>query len=147
MQITIIKTKEADIVKMYNCLQTFGYDCTLCQICLCSFVELQPSVAVLLCVPPLYFLNFMVYSCVHLSCWVCALVWPYSAVALSKSLCTGMMSWPRKRLMIGLLFANLSFTSTSNTSVTRATNVYFYKTNERKTFSFVVFCGEVDLSV
>ncbi len=43
----------------------------------------------------------------------------------SISRCTGMVSWPRKRLMIGRLFANLSFTSMYRMSVISATNVYF----------------------
>lgn len=43
----------------------------------------------------------------------------------SISLCTGMVSCPRKRLMIGRLFANLSFTSMYRMSVISATKVYF----------------------
>lgn len=43
----------------------------------------------------------------------------------SISRCTGMVSWPRKRLMIGRLLANLSFTSMYRMSVISATNVYF----------------------
>lgn len=49
----------------------------------------------------------------------------HSATGPSRSLCTGMISWPKKRLMIGRLLANLSFTSISSTSVIRATKVYF----------------------
>lgn len=42
---------------------------------------------------------------------------------LSKSRWTGMESFPRKRLMIGRLFANLSLTSISRTSVGRETKL------------------------
>lgn len=54
------------------------------------------------------------------------------AVCLSSSLCTGIVSWPKKRLMIGRLFANLSLTSISKTSIIRATKVYFCRPEEKK---------------
>lgn len=47
----------------------------------------------------------------------------------SSNRCTGMESFPRKRLMIGRLFANLSFTSISRTSVGRETKLNSWKRN------------------
>lgn len=75
------------------------------------------------------------------SVWIPARVcmWTHSAVGPSRSLCKGMISWPRNRLMIGRLLANLSFTSISKTSVIRATKVYFYTKSEMKrSFIFTI---------
>lgn len=51
---------------------------------------------------------------------------------LSSSICTGMFSWPRKRLIIGRLLANLSLISITKTSVIRATKVCFYMEKQRE---------------
>lgn len=45
----------------------------------------------------------------------------YPIACFSSSLCTGTTKFPRKRLMMGLLLANLSLTSISKTSVGRDT--------------------------
>lgn len=80
---------------------------------------------------PCYVSNIFVYT--HTTYTLATrCVWTHSGVGLSRSLCTGMISWPRNRLMIGRLLANLSFTSISNTSVIRATKVYFYRHNDKK---------------
>lgn len=47
----------------------------------------------------------------------------YPIACFSSSLWTGTTSFPRKRLMMGLLLANLSFTSISNTSVGKDTKL------------------------
>lgn len=53
----------------------------------------------------------------------CLYVCVYPMACFSKSLCTGTDSFPRKRLIIGRLLANLSFTSISRTSVGRDTKL------------------------
>lgn len=54
------------------------------------------------------------------------MIWiTYPIACFSSNLCTGTHSFPRKRLMIGLLLANLSFTSISKTSVGRDTKLNF----------------------
>lgn len=54
----------------------------------------------------------------------------YPMACRSSSLCTGMVSFPRKRLMIGRLLANLSLISISKTSVRSAKKEYFWKQNQ-----------------
>lgn len=49
----------------------------------------------------------------------------YPMACRSSSLWTGMVSFPRKRLMIGRLLANLSLISISKTSVRSAKKEYF----------------------
>ena len=53
----------------------------------------------------------------------------YPMACRSSSLWTGMVSFPRKRLMIGRLLANLSLISVSKTSVRSAKKEYFWKQN------------------
>lgn len=50
----------------------------------------------------------------------------YPMACRSSSLCTGMVSFPRKRLMMGRLLANLSLISISKTSVKSAKKEYFW---------------------
>lgn len=56
---------------------------------------------------------------------VCGGVAGYPMAWRSSSRCTGMVSFPRKRLMIGRLLANLSLISISKTSVRSAKKEYF----------------------
>lgn len=59
----------------------------------------------------------------------------------SSSRCTGMVSFPKKRLMIGRLLANLSLISISKTSVRSAKKEYF----SRCQMGLVVLLMMVDL--
>lgn len=72
-----------------------------------------------------------------LACWLMPsdselLVKVYPMACLSRSLWTGIDSFPKKRLMMGRLLANLSFTSISSTSVGKDTklNCYNEKTHD-----------------
>lgn len=62
--------------------------------------------------------------------WVCTACVFYPMACFSSSLWTGTESFPKKRLMIGRLLANLSFTSISSTSVGRDTKLNLWRNKE-----------------
>lgn len=73
-----------------------------------------------------------IWSPAALTSSLCICVRVYPMACFSSSLWTGTESFPRKRLMIGRLLANLSFTSISRTSVGSDTKLNLCRKRQRK---------------